>query len=239
MYSLSPSAIVDTAMSLTNEDDDKILRQTYAAVLLQIVYNLDRVQQQEILFYFSRSGLVPMEDTRHLDILTVLTSLESAGKISWEDVRSLKKGLLAIRRLDLVKLLAVFEIKRDLTVFLDFYTRKRLGFDLFHRLDSVETTAGYLLTEIVRDGFDITSVKTFVESSKSIKQVLNDFEEEIGRSEKSSSWSKLTMLIVITGEIIVTASVNEKRRQSKLMELCSTAADELSSRMIKLGSWVS
>lgn len=236
MYWFGPSAIVDAAMSLTNEGTNNKLRQTYAAVLLQIARNLDQAQQQELRFYYSRSGLVPIANIGFLD---TLTSLEYVGMISWEDVRRLKEGLLAIQRLDLVEQLIVFETQRDLTVLLDFYTRKRLGLDLCHRSDSVEKTAGYLLKEIVRDGIDITSVKTFVESSKTIKKVLNDFEEEIGRSEKSSPWSKLTMLVVIAGEIIFAASANAERRQNELMELCFTAADELSARMMKLGNWVS
>ncbi|KAL9987848.1 hypothetical protein ACROYT_G002220 [Oculina patagonica] len=235
MHSFGLSAVDDAAMSLTNEGTNNKLRQTYAEVLLQIARNLDQAQQQELRFYYSRSGLIPMEDT---GFLNTLNSLEHVGMISWEDVRSLKEGLLAIQRLDLAKELTVFETKRDLTVLLDFYTRKRLGLDLCHRSDSVEKTVGYLLKEIVRDGFDITSVKTFVESSKNIKKVLNDFEEEIGRrSEKSSPWSKLTMLVVIAGEVIFAASANAERRRNELMELCFTAADKLSARMIKLGNW--
>ena len=239
MPSLVPSAAIDdTAMSLTtNEGTDSKFRQAYAAVLLQIARNLDRDQQQELRFYYSRSGLSPVEDT---GILTLLTSLEYAGMISWEDVGRLTEGLRQIQRLDLVKLLTEFELKRDLTVLLDFYTRKRLELDLCFRSNSVQSTAAYLLTETVRDEFDITNVRSLVGSGKSIKTVLNEFEEEIDRSELSSPWSKLTMLIVIAGEIIVAASADGIRHQNhQLMEMCSTAAEECSSRMIELGSWVS
>lgn len=239
LHSFGPSAAIDdTAMSLTtNEDTNSKLRQAYAAILLQVARNLDQDQQQELRFYYSRSGLIPVEDT---GILKTLTSLENAGMISWEDVARLTEGLRQIQRLDLVKLLTEFEMKRDLTVLLDFYTRKRLGLDLCFRSDSVKSTATYLLMETVRDGFDITNVRSLVESSKSIKKVLNDFEEEIGRSELSSPWSKLTMLIVIAGEIIVAASAKDERHQNhQLMEMCSTAAEECSLRMIELGSWVS
>ena len=232
------AAIDDTAMSLTtNEGTDSKLRQAYAAVLLKIARNLNRDQQQELRFYYSRSGLISVEDT---EILTTLTFLEYAGMISWEDVGRLTEGLRQIQRLDLVKLLTEFEMKRNLTVFLDFYARKRLELDLCFRSDAVQSTAAYLLTETIRDGFDITNVRSLVESGKSIKKVLNDFEEEIDRSEFSSPWSKLTMLIAIAGEIIVAASANGKRHQNhQLMEMCSTAAEECSLRMIELGSWVS
>lgn len=232
------AAIDDTAMSLTtNEGTNSKLRQAYAAILLQIARKLDREQQQELRFYYSRSGLISVEDT---GILTTLTSLEHAGMISWEDVGRLTEGLRQIQRLDLVKLLTEFEMKRNLTVLLDFYTRKRLGLDSCFRSDSVQSTAAYLLTETVREGFDITNIRSLVESGKSIRKVLNEFEEEIDRSEFSSPWSKLTMLIVIAGEIIVAASADGKRHQNhQLMEMCSIAAEECSSRMTELGSWVS
>lgn len=232
------AAIDDTAMSLTtNEGTSDKLRQAYAGILLQIARNLDRDQQQELRFYFSRSGLTPVEDT---GILNLLTSLEYAGMITWEDVGRLTEGLHQIQRLDLVKLLTEFEMKRDLTVLLDFYTRKKLGLDLCLRSSSVQSTAAYLLTENISDGFDITNIRSLLGSSKSIKKVLNEFEEEIDRSELSCPWSKLTMLITIAGEIIVAASANDKRHQNhQLMEMCSTAAKECSLRMIELGSWVS
>ena len=240
MPSFCPSAAIDdTAMSLkTNEDTDSKLRQAYAAILLQIAQNLDRDQQQELSFYYSRSGLISVEDTR---ILTTLTSLEDAGMISWEDVGRLTEGLRQIHRLDLVKLLTEFEMKRNLTILLECYTRKRLGLDLCFRSDSVLSTATYLLMETVRDGFDITNVRSLVGSGHSVKKVLNEFEEEIDRSEFSSPWSKLAMLIVIAGEIIVAASANGKRHQNhQLMEMCFTAAEECSSRMMpEQGSWVS
>lgn len=239
MPSFCPSAAVDdTAMSLTtNEDIDSKLRQAYAAILLQIVHNLDRNQQQELSFYYSRSGLISVEDT---GILTTLTSLEYAGMISWEDVGRLTEGLRQIHRLDLAKLLTEFEMKRNLAVLLDCYTRGRLGLDLCFRSDSVQSTATSLLMETVRDGFDITNIRSLVGSGQSIKKVLNEFEEEIDRSEFSSPWSKLAMLIAIAGEIIVAASANGKRHQNhQLMEMCFTAAEECGSRMMELGTWVS
>ena len=226
-------------MSLTtNEDIDSKLRQAYAAILLQIVHNLDRDQQQELSFYYSRSGLISVQDT---GILTTLTSLENAGMISWEDVGRLTEGLRQIHRLDLVKLLTEFEMKRNLTILLDCYTRERLGLDLCFRSDTVQSTAAYLLMETVQDGFDITNVRSLVGSGKNIKKVLNEFEEEIDRSEFSFPWSKLAMLIVIAGEIIVAASANGKHHQNhQLMEMCFTAAEECSSRMMpEQGSWVS
>ena len=224
------------AMSVTDKVTN-ILQQDYATVLNHVALRLKGDQQQALRFYYSRFGLISVEDT---GILTTLTSLEEAGMISWEDVGSLTEGLRQIKRLDLVKLLTKFEMKRNLTVLLDLYARKRLGLDLSFRSDSVRATAAYL-TETVRDGFDITIIRSLVESGENIKKILNEFEDEMYRSECSSPWSKLTMLIVIAGEIIVAASANGGKRHHnhQLMEMCHTAAEECSSRMIELGTWVS
>ena len=48
------------------------------------------------------------------------------------------------------------------------------------------------------------------------------------------------MLVVIAGELLVIAIASASEERSEpVMELCSTAADELCPRMIELGSWVS
>lgn len=219
---------------VTNND---ILRQHYAAALVQVALNLDGDQQQALRFYYSRCGLISAEDT---GILATLTSLEHAGKISWQDLGTLTEGLRQIQRLDLVKLLTKFELKRNLTVLLDFYAREKLGLDLCFRSDSVQTTATYLSTETAREGFDVGNVTSLVQWSKNTITALQAFEEAIYRSDLSSPWSKLTSLIVIAGEIIVAASANGERHQTQqMMEMCFTAAEECSSRMVELGSWVS
>ena len=72
-----------------------------------------------------------------------------------------------------------------------------------------------------------------------MEKVLVDFEEETER-ELSDPWSKLTLLVVIAGEIVAEALANEeRRRKTNVIKLCSTLADKLCFRMIKLGSWVS
>lgn len=207
------------------------LKGAYTDVLYQIARHLDQAQQQEHRSHYSISAMIPV---REIEVLQAINSL------IWEDVRKLKESLLTIQQMDVATELSAFEIKRDVAILFDFYVRKRLGLDLCHRSDSVETTAEYLLTEIARDEFDITRVKSLVESSKSIRKVLNNLEEETGCHKKSSPWGELTMLVVIAGEIIVEASANKERRQNqRMMKLCSTAADKFSSRIMSLGSWVS
>jgi len=69
-----------------------------------------------------------------------------------------------------------------------------------------------------------------------MRKALVDFEDEIDCGELTFSWNEFTMLVVIAGEIIAVAYNNEEL-QGPVMDLCSTAADELCSRMTELGSW--
>lgn len=233
----------DAAMSSPTAENSDKLRRAYTAVLIQIARKLDKIQQDELRFYCSE--LIPTEDKGSLNILR---SLEHIGKISLNDIHFLKEALCDIQRLDLVKLLTAFEIKRDLTILLDFYVGKRLAFnsDLHCVTSSAKATAEYLLTlmtEILSDRFDVSNVRSLVESSKkNMQQLLTDVEEEIDeRSGLESPWSRLTMLVVIAGEVIVAApaSRSEERCRSEAMELSFAAAGKLSMKMIELGTWVS
>ncbi|XP_022786836.1 uncharacterized protein LOC111327016 [Stylophora pistillata] len=235
---MGPStATDDVAMSSpTNEGSDK-LRRAFSAVLLQISRDLDKDEQKEFRFYCD--GLIPREDK---GFLKILRSLEHADLISWADVKFLKEALRAIKRLDLAKLLTTFEVRRDLTILLDFYSRKRLELDLPYVSPSMKTTARHLLTVVTeneseRCRFDIARMRTLVESKRNIQEI---FEEEVDvRSGLKSSWSKLTMLVIIAGEIIVAAqaSRSDEIRRNEMLEQCFSLADKLSSRMLDLGSW--
>ena len=231
----------DTAMSSqTNNTITDELQLAFNTVLLQIVHNLEKEEQEELRFYYN--GIINKGEPGPLSIPR---SLENAGKISWKDVRFLMKGLRGVRRLDLAEILTEYEIKRDLTVLLYFYATKRQGSEVNYRsaFESVENVARYLLnmTEIVPDQFDVSNaVRSLMGSTKGIQQVLVDFEEE-GERELSDPWSKLTLLVVISGEIIAVALANEGQcwKPEVLTELLFTLADQLCFRMFKLGSWVS
>ena len=220
-----------TLDTITNE-----LRRAYKAVLLKIAHNLEINQQEGLRFYYDE--IIKKGDT---EALKILRSLEFAGKISWEDVSFIKERLNLVKRLDLVERLTAFEIKSNLILLLDLYARKRNKSEASRRFSSsVEMVSGYLVkltTEAVLNGFDFNNIRSLVESRRGIKEVLVEFENE---SELTQPWSKLTLLVVIAGEIISEAlSTEEHRRKLDVMKLCSIAADELYFRMIKIGSWVS
>ena len=246
-HSDSPPVCVDTAMSSqTNNTTIENLQRAYKAVLLNIVRSLEKDQQEELRFIFGE--LIRKEP----GALIIMSSLENAGKISWSDVSFLKEGLLVVKRWDLAEKLAEFEVMRNLTVLLDFYARKRQGISessCSFVLDSVEKVAGYLLKitrEEFEDGFDVTEkVRSLLgESREDIKNLMLEFNQEILEfdQELSDPWSKLTLLIVISGEIFAVALANEEHHQKQeVMKLLYTVAEDLCSRITKLlkGSWVS
>lgn len=215
------------------------LQQAYTAVLLQIVHDLGKDQQEELRFCYRE---INQEETS--GTLNILRSLENAGEISWIDMRSLKDGLRII--LDLVDTLTAFEIKRDLAILLDLYATKRQGSEMGSRRSSVKVLAEYLVkitTDLFRDTrFDKQSLTSLMESRKSVTKVLNNFEVEIER-RLSDPWSKLTLLVIIAGEVVAKALTNIEHchdgRKPEASNLCLSAADKLCFRMKKLGSWVS
>ena len=109
-------------------------------------------------------------------------------------------------------------------------------------LDSVEKVAEYLLiitSDVVQDGFDVSErVRSLVGESRDVKKLMLEFEEKCDQ-ELTDPWSKLTLLIVFSGEILAVALANEEYHQKqKVMRLLSTAAEDLCSRILKLGNWV-
>ena len=211
------------------------LQQTYNTVLLHISFKLDEEHQKKLLHYCN--GLISKQVT---DTIDILRSLEYKGKISWENVHLVKEAMSEINRFDIVKELIEYENKRDLTLLLDFYARKILNLELHCCSVSVKRIVGHLvrLMEVARDKVDITSINLRLECCKDMRKALVDFEDEIDCGELTFSWNEFTMLVVIAGELIAVAYKSEEL-QEPVMDLCSTAADELCSRMTELGSWVS
>ena len=228
--------------SQTSNNIIENLQRAYKAVLLQIVRNLEKDEQDELRFFFDELII-----RRKPGALSIMSSLENAGKISWNDVSFLKEGLVEVKRLDLVEKLTVFEVKRNLTVLLDFYARKRQGIESCCQSvpDPVERVAGYLLKitrEVFQDGFDVSErVRSLlVESREDIKNLMLVLKEKCDQ-KLSDPWSKLTLCIVISGEILAVALANheEPHQKQEVMKLLFTAAEDLCSRILKLGNWVS
>ena len=209
------------------------LKQAYNAVLLQVFKDLEAEQRAELYFYFTARI---SRETLH-----ILRSLGDAEKMSWLDLSSLKKALTTISRLDLESKLTAYEIKRNLTILLDFYAKMRQELKPCSLSKSVESVGRCLLdlmTAIVREGFDVNIVRSLTEPA-GMRKVLLDWEKEI-ESELSHPWDRVTTLVLIAGEMIAEALANEGLGYTpEVLNMSSTAADMICSRVIEQGSWVS
>lgn len=218
------------------------LEKAYKAALLQIVDNLENDQQGKLQFYYE--GLIPSGTNGALNILR---SLESVGEISWTDVGSLKKVLDVLRRRDLIKVLKEFETRRDLTLFLDDYARKRQGSEsrCYQSTSSIEPFANHLVkvtTEIFTDGLTNSKVRSLMKSRKNVREVLFDFEEQMEKKQVVNPWSKLTLLVVIAGEVVAEVFMMpaiDEERQTEPKEVLKICFEFCYNRLMKLGNWVS
>ena len=225
MSSQTPNNIIDE------------LRRTYNAALLPIVYGLRHHEQEELQRYYK--GFIPngIDGT-----LGILSSLEDAGKISWTNVSWLKDGLREIQRSDLAETLTAFETQRDLTLFLDVYARKRHGLESrrYKAASSkiIELLARNLMevtTGVFTDGFETSKVRSLMESKENVRELMFDFEEKIEK-KTLNAWSKLTLLVVIAGEIVAEVIDAECQPETEVLKLCSNFCCD---RLKKLGNWVS
>ena len=216
------------------------LKLGYRSALLQISHKLKKFQTEELLFYYDE--VIEKEDS---EPLALFRSLEYAGKLSWKDVSFLKEGLLLVQRLDLAKDLTEFEVNRNFAVLLHLYGKMRQSsqwsYSSFESVVKVANHLTFLMMAISEDEYDVSdTIKKFMETGKELS-VLNDFEEETER-ELSEPWSKLTLLFLVSGELITANMLKEAEHGGKpnAPDLCFTAAKKLSSRMFNLGmNWVS
>ena len=151
-----------------------------------------------MLLYYC-NGIIPKQLT---DTIEIFRSLEYKGMISWEDVIVIKEAMHGIKRYDIVKELTEYEVKRDLTLLLDYYARKILNLDLKCSSVSVKRTVGHLvrLMEVARDKVDMTSLSLTVETSKDIRKALVEFEDEIDCREQSFSWNEFIQCLLLSPE---------------------------------------
>ena len=206
----------------------------HGAVLVQIARDLDQEQCKELQFLCA--GLVPR---RVKGVLILFRSLEEAAKMSWVDVSFLKECLHDVGREDLVVKLTVFQIKRDLSILLNFYVKKRNGLHPFYQ--SSATNAAECLVQLMEGFQGRVDVRGMLGSSgKNPKDLWLRFVKKCNPPQKMT-WCKLSMLVAIAGEIIaVSSSLCEERpeEQEEAMKMCIALADELCHPMLQLGTWV-
>ena len=230
------SSLTSAAFNIS-EELRRQLEHDYKEVLLKIKRGLTEDSEKEFRFYYT----VYAETS---DTLELFRLLEDAREISWKDVSSLKNGLRAVQRKDLKKELTEFENKRNLTALVYMYARKRQGFEdssCSSCFNSVEQAATYLTKTSAQGISTDGTLKSLLESRKSIKKVIGEFDEVI-KHERLDPWSRLALLVDIAGETVAEAFVmSEERRltSEEIGKMCRRAADELYCRMPELGTWVS
>ncbi|XP_078359811.1 uncharacterized protein LOC144644236 [Oculina patagonica] len=203
--------------------------QIYRAVLVQIARHLDKRQRKELQFLCI--GLVPR---RVKEVLTLFRSLEEVGKISWVDVTFLKKCLHDVGREDLVVKLTAFEVKRDLSILLNFYNKKKNELDSIYQTKM--TNAAKCLVQLMKCFQGSLDVRGMLRTSgKNPEELWLRFASECDLQKMT--WGTFSMLVAVAGEIIAVSSSQSGQTPDQAMELCITLADKLCHPMLQLGTW--
>ena len=214
------------------------LRQTYRNTLYQIACNLDEEQQKGLQFL-----CVEHVPRRVKELLDLFYALEENKKMSWINVSFLMECLDEIGRKDLAELLAKFEVKRNMSILLSFYVKKRNGQHSFDDDDRSSATelAEYLVQLI--EGFEGTvEIRDIMNSSDgdNKKDLWLKFVNECIAWNSRKTWNKFSMLVALAGETICASTSIHPRGDSEeaIMDICIALADELYCPMLQLGSWV-
>ncbi|XP_068694544.1 uncharacterized protein [Montipora foliosa] len=205
MSSQSPSTLTDE------------LQSDYKVAVVNTFKNLKEDEQGFLAFCYHEgiSG----------NLGNFLSSLERTGKISWKDVGSLKKYLLAIGMKRLACILEEYETKRDLALLLNTYARKRQRLIQIQSWlpKCIEDVADYLVK--IADGvLDKTTVESLRKSRKNLRDLMKELETGIN-DKLSNSWSKLVLLIVFVGEIIAEPETGSEGYRPKPEDLKFFAAE--------------
>ena len=214
------------------------LRQTYRNTLYQIARNLDEEQQKGLQFL-----CVEHVPRRIKELLDLFFALEENKKMSWINVSYLMKCLDEIGRKDLAELLAKFEVKRNMSILLSFYVKKRNG---QHSFDDDDWSSATKLAEYLvhlMEGFEgNVEIRDIMKSSDgdNKKDLWLKFVNECTAWSLRKTWSKFSMLVALAGETIcASASIHPGgNSEEAIMDICITLADELCCSMLQLGGWV-
>lgn len=167
-----------------------------------------------------------------------LLSIEQAGKISWTDVSSLKEGLNAVGRQDLVENLEEFELKTKLALLLDAFVRIRKGIPRQNLFGYIEAIAGCLANStddaLDKNKFKVRSLRI---SKKSIKEVMISLKEKIETNLTEPWTKKLALLTAIAGELLSETESKNLDFAMSLPKAVIRCSAEICSGMTSLDEW--
>ena len=213
------------------------LRQTYRNALYQIARNLDEEQQKGLQFL-----CVEQVPRRVKELLDLFFALEE-NKMSWINVSFLIECLDEIGKKDLAELLAKFEVKRNMSILLSFYVKKR---NRQHSLDDDDQSSATELAEYLvqlMEAFEGTvEIRDIMNSSDgdNKKDLWLKFVNECTAWNSRKTWSKFSVLVALAGETICASTSIHPRGNSEeaIMDICIALADEQYCPTLQLGSWV-
>ncbi|XP_074623221.1 uncharacterized protein LOC141881352 [Acropora palmata] len=208
--------------TITNE-----LQQDFRALYIKILSDLEKDQPKELRYFYFGTP-------ESCDLL----SIEHAGKISWTDVSSLKEGLSAVGRQDLVETLEEFEMKTNLALLLDAFVRIRKGIPRQNLFKDIEAIAG-CLAKSTDDALDKNKfkVKSLRKSKKSIEQVMMSLKEKIETNPTGPWTKKLALLTVIAGELLSETETKNEDFARSLPKAVMRCSSEICSGMTSLDEW--
>ena len=218
MSTVSMSSILQN--SITDE-----LRQEFRARYIETLREMVNDHLEQLAFFY-----VGKPETCNL------LWIEEAGKISWTNVRSLKKGLTAVGRDDLAKGWEEFETKRNLALLLDASPKIRKDIPRQNRFEYVEAIskpnpANYAL--------DKNSGRSLRKSKRSIiEEVMISLKEQIETNLTEPWTERLVLLIVNAVELLSKIGTKNDEFTSPLPEDVVRCSDVICSKIKSLGKWV-
>ena len=205
--------------SITDE-----LRQEFRARYIETVREMvnDHLQQLAF-FYFGKPETCN------------LLRIEEAGKISWKNVRSLKKGLRVVGRDDLAKDWEEFETKRNLALLLNASPKIWKDIPRQNRFENVEAI---LNPHPANYALDKNTGRSLRKSKRSIEEVMISLKEQLETNLTEPWTKKLLLLIVNAGELLAKSETKNDEFASPLPEDVVRCSDEICSTIKSLGEWV-
>ena len=214
---------VNMSFILRNSITDELrqeFRERYIATLREMVN--DDLQQLAFIYFGE-------PETSNL------LRIEKERKISWTNVRSLKKGLKVVSRDDLAKDWGEFETKRNLALLLGASSKIWKDIPRQHRFEHVEVMskpypANYAL--------DKNTGRSLRNSKKSMDEAMISLKDQI-ETNLSEPWTeKLMLLIANAGELLSKTKTKNDEFASPLPEDVMRCSDEICSTIKSLGKWV-
>ena len=214
---------------------------SYRRALYDIASELDTPQQKAFKFFCVGKVPASYHEVHGCEgILELITKLEQAGLVSYENVTFMRDVLSAIGRVDLIESkLDVFERERELLFVL-------MDYGLMKKQEGDECLTGRRSTRVakrlmkVAEGRIPMMIDDLLQETDaadaSVVKILDMFIERSGIKE-NISWASVAMMVVFGAEVIVYASEVECERHLK--EVAHRLAEYLAPWMSENGGWVS